>query len=89
MFSYSLLVYRAAESSVIFISSFVLSPKDKYLILSKNKSCVVYTFNCRCSSSYIGQTSRHLETRKKRVPKSVREHNKNKPKALLNYYKEI
>ena len=43
---------------------------------------MVYTFKCCCSDSYIGQTSRHLETRiKEHVPKCVREHIKNSPKT--------
>ena len=56
-------VYHAAKPRVICISSSVLRPKDKYLISNKHKSCVVYTFECLCSNSYIGQTLRHFETR--------------------------
>ena len=32
---------------------------------NQDKSCIVYKFNCSCERSYIGQTSRHLKTRKK------------------------
>ena len=75
-------VYFSAKPRVIFTSSAVLSPRGKDLISNKEKSCVVYTFECCCSDSYIGQTSRHLETRiKEHVPKCVREHIKNSPKT--------
>ena len=44
---------------------------------------MVYTFECRCSNSYIGQTSRHLETRtKEHIPKCIREHINNQPKTI-------
>ena len=44
---------------------------------------MVYTFECCCSDSYTGQTSRHLKTRiKEHVPKCVREHIKNQPKTI-------
>ena len=59
-----------------------MSLKAKYLIPNKEKSCVVYTFEFCWSDSYIGQTSRHLDTRiKKHVPKCVREHIKSQPKT--------
>ena len=53
-------VYFAAKPRVIFTSRSVLSPRGKYLISNRDKSCVVYTFECCCLDSYIGQTSRHL-----------------------------
>ena len=56
-------VYRAAKPRVIFTSSSVLSPKSKDLMSNKHKSCVVYTFECCCSNSYVGQASRHFEIR--------------------------
>ena len=60
-----------------------MSPKGKDLISNKEKSCVVYTFEFCWSDSYIGQTSRHLDTRiKKHVPKCVREHIKSQPKTI-------
>jgi len=46
---------------------------------------VVYTYKCCCANSYIGQTSRHLETRiKEHVPKCVKDHIKNQPKKMSN-----
>ena len=44
-------------------------------VLSKTKqSSVLYRFNCSCESSYIGRTSRSLETRiGEHVPKDVKE----------------
>ena len=56
-------VNRAANPRVIFTSSSVLSAKGKDLIFNKEKSCVVYTFECCWSNNYIGQTSWHLEMR--------------------------
>ena len=55
-------VYRASNPRVIFTSAAILNPQGKDLISYKHKSCVVYTYECCCSNSYIGQTSRHLET---------------------------
>ena len=76
-------VYRASNPRVIFTSTSILNPKGKDHISHNHKSCVVYTFKCCCSNSYIGQTSRHLETRiKEHVPKCVREHIANQPKTL-------
>ena len=76
-------VYRLAKPRVIFTSSSVLSPKGKDLISNKHKSCVVYTFGCCCSNSYIGQTSWHLETRiKEHIPKCVSDHISNQPKSI-------
>ena len=50
-----------------------------------HKSSVVYTYECSCSNSYIGQTSRHLETRiKERGPKCVKEYVKDQPKKMSN-----
>ena len=44
---------------------------------------MVYTFECCCSDSYTGQTSRHLKTRiKEHFPKCVRKHIKNQPKTI-------
>ena len=46
---------------------------------------MVYTYECCCANSYIGQTSRHLETRiKEHVPKCVKEHIKDQPKKMSN-----
>ena len=65
-------VYRASNPRVIFTLAAVLNPYSKDLISYKHKNCVVYTYECCCSNSYIGQTSRHLETRiKEHVPKCV------------------
>ena len=76
-------VYRAVKPMVIFTSRSVLSPKGKYLISNKEKCCVVYIFECCCSNSYIGQTSKHLETIiKEHVRKCVREHIINQPKII-------
>ena len=76
-------VYRAAKLTVIFASSFVLSPKGKNLISNKHKSCMVYTFEYWFSNSYIGQTSRHLETRIiEHIPKCVSSHISNQPKTI-------
>ena len=76
-------VYRASNPTVIFTSAAVLNPKGKDPIPYKHKSCVVYTYECCCSNSYIGQTSRHLETRiKEHVPKCVKEHVKDQPKKM-------
>ena len=44
---------------------------------------MVYTFECCCSNSYIGQTSKHLETRiKEHIPKCVSDHISNQPKTI-------
>ena len=56
-------IYRASNQRVIFTSASVLNPKGKDLVPYKHKSCVVNTYECCCSNSYIGQTSMHLETR--------------------------
>ena len=78
-------VYRASNSRVIFTSAAVFNPQGKDLISYKHKSCVVYTYECCCSNSYIGQTSRHLETRiKEHVPKCVKEYIKDQPKKMGN-----
>ena len=46
---------------------------------------MVYTYECCCSNSNIGQTSRHLGTRiKKHVPKCVKKHVKDQPKKISN-----
>ena len=74
-------VYFAAKPRVIFTSSSVLSSKGN--ISNKEISCVVYTFECCCSDSYIGQTPRHLKTRiKEHVLKCVREYIKNQSKTI-------
>ena len=76
-------VYSAAKPRLCFTSSSVLSPIGKDLISNKHKSCVVYTFECCCSNSYIGQTSRYLETRiKEYIPKCVSDHISNQPKTV-------
>ena len=54
-------VYHASNPRVIFTSAAVLNLKGKDLISYKQKGCVVYTYECCCSNSYTGQTSRHLE----------------------------
>ena len=54
--NYKRLICKNAISNSTENSS-VLSPKGKDLIYNKEKSCVVYTFECCCSNSYIGQTS--------------------------------
>ena len=78
-------VYRASNSRVIFTSAAVFNPQGKDLISYKHKSCVVYTYECCCSNSYIGQTSRHLETRiKEHVPKCVKDNVKYQPKKMSN-----
>ena len=44
---------------------------------------MVYTYECCCSNSYIGQPLRHLETRiKEHVPKCVKVHVKDQPKKM-------
>ena len=44
---------------------------------------MIYTFKRCCLNRYIGQTSRHLETRiKEHIPKCMREHIKNQPKTI-------
>ena len=76
-------IYRAAKPRVIFTSSSVLSPKGKDLTSNKHKSCIVYTFECCCLNSYIGQTSRQLETRiKEHIPKCVNDNISNQPKTI-------
>ena len=78
-------VYHASKPRVIFTSAAILNPRGKDLISYKHKSCVVYTYKCCCANSYIGQTSRHLETRiKEHVPKCVKDHIKNQPKKMSN-----
>ena len=67
--------YCTANPRVIFTLSFVLSPNGKDIISNKHKNCVVYTFKCCCSNSYVGQTSRQLETKiKDHIKKRVRDH---------------
>ena len=74
-------VYRAAKPRAIFTSSSVLSPLGIYIISNKHKNCMVYTFQCSCSKSYIGETSRNLETRtKEHFLKYVKEHIKKSAK---------
>ena len=67
-------LYSAVTPRVIFVSKPVLKIELKDPISHMEKSCVVYSFNCFCERSYIGQTSRHLRTRmKEHIPKCVRE----------------
>ena len=62
-----------SQTEIVFTPSSVLSPKGKDLISNQHKSYLVYTFECCCSNNFIGQTSRHLETRiKEHVPKCVK-----------------
>ena len=65
-------VYHSVKPPVIFKSHPILTPTGKDLIINKNSSSVVYTFQCCCEINYIDQTSRHLITRiKQHVPKCV------------------
>ena len=44
---------------------------------------MVNSIECFCSNSYIGQTSRHIETRTKMyISKCVKEHLNNQPKTI-------
>ena len=40
----------------------MLTPKNKNQVPIEDNSCVVYTFECCCKNSYIGQASRNLRT---------------------------
>ena len=58
---------KATMAKVVFVTNKVghsLSPKDP--IPSKYLTCVVYKFQCGgCGASYIGETDRHYEVRKR------------------------
>ena len=78
-------VFCASKPRVIFTSAAVLNSKGKDLISYKHESCKVYTYEYCFSNSYIGQTSRDLETRiKEHVPKCVKDHVKDQPKKISN-----
>ena len=68
-------ISESAKPRVILKYSPMLTPKGNDLISIKDNSYVVYTFECCCKNSYIGQTSRNLRTRiKEHIEKCVEDY---------------
>ena len=65
---------------VVFVSRLVLRLELKDLVAYRDKSCIIYKFNCFWERSYIGQTSR-LGIYKTRVNEDI-------PKCVLNFIKQ-
>ena len=64
--------YYAANPRVVFTSKPLLTPGGKDPISIFNKSMVIYQYNCCCTASYIGLTTRQLRKRiKEHIPKSL------------------
>ena len=77
--------YSAAKPRIIFKSSLIITLGSKDLISKNHSSGVVYTFKCYCESSYIGQTSRHLQTRiNEHIPRCVKNYIKNPVTPMSN-----
>ena len=70
--------YFAAKPRIIFKLNPLISLAGKDQLSKHHNSGVVYTFKCYCGSSYIDQTSRHLQTRiNEQIPKCIKNYIKN------------
>ena len=64
--------YHAVKVRSIFSSKTVFSSIHKDVLPISNQSLLIYKFNCRCNSTYIGRTSQRLEVRiRQYVPRSI------------------
>lgn len=56
----------------------VIIKKDKDRLEKERKTGIVYRINCSdCNVSYVGQTKRHLQTRKKEHQNDIKKNNNN------------
>ena len=74
--------YNQISPRIIFLSKPVIKVQFKDPIPNQDKSCIVYKLNCFWDKSYIGQTSRHLKTKKDHLPTCVVKLMEKEPKNI-------
>ena len=66
--------YGSVSTSLVFTSKRMLPVARKDVLLTTQKSFVIYEYKCHCDSRYVGRTSQRLQDRiKQRVPQWVRQ----------------
>ena len=65
-------VYHAVKVRSVFATEMAFNSIRKDVLPIMNQSLLVYKFNCRCNSTYIGRTSQCLEVRiRQHVPRGI------------------
>ena len=64
--------YHAVKVRSVFATKTAFNSIHKDMLPIVNQSLLIYKFNCRCSSTYIGRTSQCLEVRiRQHVPRGI------------------
>ena len=66
--------YGSVSTRLVFTSKCMLPVASKNVLLTTQKSFIIYEYKCHCDSWYVGQTSQRLQSRiKQHVPQWLRQ----------------